>query len=135
MPTAKETGQTGELLAIEYLESKGYKILGHNYIFRIPQGPPLGEIDIVAKKNGTIVFAEVKTLRIDEKSGKEPLIRPEEKANFQKMRKLAGAAESWLTENKIGLDSPWQIDIIAVKIFTGRNKIVHFENAVSNFRQ
>ena len=134
MPTTKETGQLGERLAIEYLESKGYKILDHNYVFRIPQGPPLGEIDIIAQKNGTTVFVEVKALRIDERSGKEPLIRPEEKANAQKMRKLVRAAESWLIKNKAGLDSPWQIDIIAVKIFVNRNKIVHFENAVSGFR-
>jgi len=135
MQTAKETGQLGERLAIEYLRSKGYEILGHNYVFRVPQGPPLGEIDIIARKNRTTVFIEVKTLRIDEEAGEEPLIRPEEKANPKKMQKVARAAESWLMKNKIRLDSPWQIDIIAVKIFTGQNKIVHFENAVSNFQQ
>ncbi len=132
MPTAKETGQLGEQIAIEYLKSNGYEILGHNYVFRVPQGPPLGEIDIIAKKKKTIVFVEVKTLRIDETTGREPLIRPEEKANYQKMRKVVRAAESWLMKNKAGLDSPWQIDIIAVKIFSDHNKIVHFENAVSS---
>ncbi|MFA5742388.1 MAG: YraN family protein [Candidatus Paceibacterota bacterium] len=135
MPTAKETGQLGEQMAIEYLENKGYEILDRNYVFRVPQGPPMGEIDIVAKKNKIVVFVEVKTLRVDEKSGSEPLIRPEEKVNYQKMRKLARAAENWLIKNEIGLDKPWQIDIIAVKIFIGRTKIVHFENAVSNFQR
>ncbi|MDD4625121.1 MAG: YraN family protein [Candidatus Pacebacteria bacterium] len=130
MAANQEIGRIGENLAAQYLKDKKYKILDRNYVFRPLQGPPLGEIDIIAKKDGIIVFVEVKTLRI---SGKEPLIRPEEKANSKKMRKIAIAAEGWLARKKIKLDAPWQIDIMAVKILNGENKIVHFENAVSGF--
>lgn len=133
MAANQEIGRKGEQMAVEYLKSKKYEILGQNYVFRIPQGPPLGEIDIIAKKNKVLIFVEVKTLKIDNKSGKEPLIKPEEKANSKKMKKIARAAENWLAEKRIEFDVPWQIDIIAIKIFPDKNKIVHFENAVSSF--
>ena len=51
----KMMGQLGEELAALMLEEKGYEILQRNYRCRF------GEIDIVAMRNHTLVFAEVKT--------------------------------------------------------------------------
>ena len=48
-------GQTGESAAARYLQLHGYKILEKNFRSRF------GEIDIVAQKNETVVFVEVKT--------------------------------------------------------------------------
>ncbi len=50
----KQKGLYGELRAVRYLESLGYKIIERNYrnIF--------GEIDIVARDGETIVFVEVR---------------------------------------------------------------------------
>ena len=48
-------GRAGEDAAAGMLESRGYIILDRNYM------SPEGEIDIVAEKDGSIVFAEVKT--------------------------------------------------------------------------
>lgn len=50
-PTAK----LGEDAAVNYLQKKRYKILVRNFHIRG------GEIDIVAQKNNTLVFVEVKT--------------------------------------------------------------------------
>ena len=50
-------GQGGEALAVRHLKRKGYKILEHNFRTR------RGEIDIVARHRGTLVFVEVKTRR------------------------------------------------------------------------
>lgn len=51
---AKIVGIEGEVLAKEYLEKQGYKILQTNYKNKI------GEIDIIAMDNKTLVFVEVK---------------------------------------------------------------------------
>jgi putative endonuclease len=47
-------GFVAELLAVIYLFFKGYRVLTTRY------KTPVGEIDIVAKKNGYLVFIEVK---------------------------------------------------------------------------
>jgi len=123
---SKKVGKIGEEIAVKFLKEKGYKILDRNYRFQIPGDLQRGEIDIVAKKDDTICFVEVKTL-------KDPKIEilPEEKINFSKKQKLIATAESWLIKNKIPLDSKWQIDVISVKIKNGKTKIFHFENAIS----
>jgi putative endonuclease len=52
-------GILGEELAFQYLKKKGYKILLRNY------ESPLGEIDLIAKEKGALVFIEVKTRSSD----------------------------------------------------------------------
>lgn len=53
----KTIGDFGERAAEEYLEEKDYEILARNFRLK------LGEIDIIAEKDGCIVFVEVKTRR------------------------------------------------------------------------
>jgi Holliday junction resolvase-like predicted endonuclease len=50
----KETGAIAENIAADYLSKRGYKIRERNYRTRE------GEIDIIAEKDGTLVFAEVR---------------------------------------------------------------------------
>lgn len=52
---AEKRGRRGEGLAAWFLRLKGYRILGRN--LRTPRG----EVDIVARKRGCLVFVEVKT--------------------------------------------------------------------------
>lgn len=121
----KETGILGEKIASDYLKNKGYQILDKNYFFRIPGSPQKGEIDIITKRGDTISFIEVKTLR-----NPATLIRPEEKVDFRKKRKIAKAAESWLMKKKIPLNSKWQIDVLSIIIdsYNKTAKIRHFQN-------
>lgn len=124
---SKKIGNWGEKIAENYLKKQGYQILEKNFVFKIPGHPQKGEIDIVAKKEETICFVEVKTL-------KNPKIKisPEEKINFSKKKKLIKTAESWLIKNKIPLNSKWQIDVITIKFDSNEKpEISHFENAIS----
>lgn len=94
-----QIGKTGEDRAVEYLKKSGYKIRARN--FRVKTG----EIDIVAERNKTIVFVEVKTMT-DTSS-------LHEKLHLKKQRKLIRTAQWYLA--KYGLeDRPWQIDVIAI---------------------
>ena len=52
-------GVLGEELAFHYLKKKGYKVLLRNY------ESPMGEIDLIAKHQGALVFIEVKTRSSD----------------------------------------------------------------------
>ena len=50
----KIEGDRGEILAVEFLKKKGYKVVETNYTNK------LGEIDIIALDKKTLVFVEVK---------------------------------------------------------------------------
>ena len=129
--STKIIGDLGEKIAERYLKRKGYEMLDKNYSFRISGNPQKGEIDIIAKKSGAIIFIEVKTS--SQKNGEQlsPFL-PEDRVDFSKQRKLIKAAESWLMKNKIPLDSRWQIDIIAIIIdFNNKKaKVRHLKNVV-----
>ncbi|MEG1646052.1 MAG: YraN family protein [Clostridia bacterium] len=56
----KKLGVWGEVQAQKYLKKAGYKILETNYETK------LGEMDIVAKIDDTLVFVEVKTRETSE---------------------------------------------------------------------
>ncbi|MDD5164906.1 MAG: YraN family protein, partial [Patescibacteria group bacterium] len=57
MKTQKQLlGNLGEDLAVEFLEKQGYKIIERNL-----KTGRVGEIDIIARKDGELIFIEVKT--------------------------------------------------------------------------
>lgn len=142
---SKKLGVFGEKIAQNYLERKGYKILDNNYLDNNLSGPLRGEIDIIAKprrnifnllrgKEDDIVhFVEVKSLKA--KNFRSCAFSPEQKVNFQKLRKIAKAAESWLINQNLPLDIKWQIDVIAVKISPNfeKTEIQHFENVTPSY--
>lgn len=125
---SKKLGDYGERIACYYLEGKSYKILERNYV-KEWSGAAKGEIDIIVKKEGFISFVEVKTL-----SYKDSVFLPEDQVDFQKQKKLIKLAQNWLIENKIPLDTKWQIDVISIKVNldTKKAKIKHFKNAISS---
>lgn len=57
---AEKKGRRAESLALWLLRLKGYKIIKARY------KTPVGEIDIIAKKAGTLVFIEVKARKKQE---------------------------------------------------------------------
>ena len=63
--TTRETGNIGEEAVAEFLKAHGYEILERNFTVRG------GEIDIIAFKEGRLVFVEVKTRSPDALSAGE----------------------------------------------------------------
>ncbi len=123
MPSKKrEFGDIGEKIAGDYLTKKGYTVIERNYL------KPWGEIDIVAKKNGMLIFCEVKTR--DAKHVEHYLA--EASVNHSKIKKLQKICETYLTEKHYPIEQNWQIDVLAVAINQESNKarVRHFENAI-----
>ena len=52
------SGKAAEFAARQYLKLKGYSVVCTNYI--VGRGTGAGEIDLIVKKNRTLVFVEVK---------------------------------------------------------------------------
>jgi len=118
----KELGDFGEKIAIKFLKNKGYKILEQNFKRK------WGEIDIIGKKKRKIIFFEVKAII------KNKNFFPEDQITPKKKRQLLKIAQIYLSENKISLNSKYQIDIIAIEISPNfkKAKVRHYQNALED---
>ena len=74
-------GRTAEEAAATALRRAGYRVLARNLV------TPFGEIDIVAERDGTLTFVEVKARREGGTAGS-----PEDALTRQKLRRVARAA-------------------------------------------
>ncbi len=113
----KKTGNAGEEAARCYLLKSGYKLLAKNY------RTPLGEIDIIACKDQSIVFVEVKTRRSTSYG------RPEEAVTSAKRKKISRIAHAYLEARGLsGYNA--RFDVISVIINdSGDLSIEHYKNA------
>ena len=109
------TGQSGELIAKEYLIDKGYNILESNYRNKI------GEIDIIAMDRDILVFVEVKTRR-DYSYG-----YAFEAVNLKKQRKIINTSMVYIKYKRL-INVQLRYDIIEVYL-TKTLKINHLDNA------
>ena len=126
---SKEVGILGEEVACNFLRKKGYRILDRNYLKEL-SALQKGEIDIIAEKGGVISFVEVKTSESPARTGGAFL--PEDRVDFRKRKQLIKFAQMWLGQNRISIESPWQVDVISVRIDANskKAKIRHFKNAI-----
>lgn len=103
-------GKSGEKTAAKFLRKKGYNIAGTNYRCRF------GEIDIIAEKDGVMVFVEVKA-RSSAKFG-----LGYEAVTADKQAKLIKTAQHYMAENG---EAPARFDVISID----GSEITHIENA------
>ncbi len=94
-------GRSGEKFAAEFLAGLGYRILEVNFRRKF------GELDLVARDGGEIVFIEVKT-----RSGRS-YGHPLESITAAKRKRIIRAAAAWLQENGLE-ESPCRFDAVAV---------------------
>lgn len=106
-----EIGNKGEKIAKQYLKLRFYKILETNYRRKT------GEIDIIAKKSGYIIFVEVKYRNNTNKG------LPREAVTAFKQGQIKRTAEMYIMENKLNCDM--RFDVIEI---LGK-KIEHIKNA------
>lgn len=104
-------GLEGETRACHALESRGYRILQRRYRTRF------GELDIVARHDGTIVFVEVKTRR------GRTFGDPAASVTMEKQRRLVMMAYDYLTRHGL-TRSPVRFDVVAVLMDRGAAPLV-----------
>jgi putative endonuclease len=113
-PSRRERGRKGEDLAAAALTQRGYVLLERNW--RCTGGEVDGEIDLVMRQGGEIVFVEVRS------SWDDPA-RALESVGASKAARLAALARAYL--NAHGLDGvPFRIDVVAVCRRTGALDVV-----------
>jgi putative endonuclease len=115
MSLAKKKGDYGEKLAAAALSEKGYRILVLNY--RCGRN----EIDIIAEKDGVLVFVEVKA-RKNSRFG-----FPEDFVDERKAELITTAAEHYILET--GWKKDIRFDIVSILMGNDGHEIQHFEDA------
>ncbi len=109
-------GRQGEHDAVRFLKKQGYRIVARNFAC------PLGEIDIIALRDGTLIFVEVKA-RAGTKAN------PEEAVNPIKQSRIGRIAEYFIRTHKLTHHS-CRFDVIAINYSDcGDVHIEHFPDA------
>ena len=117
--STKQDGDWGEALVEKYLSERGCRIVEREWRCRF------GEIDLIAEKDGVLLFVEVK-LRTNLQYG-----APREYVTVKKQEKLRAAALLYLSGRE--LDVPARFDV--AEVYTdvhrsaGKTRIAYIENA------
>lgn len=93
-------GHLAELLALTVLVAKGYRPLARRY------AAAGGEIDLIVRRGGTVVFVEVKARRL---MGDALMA-----ITAAKRRRFSRAARAWLTRNPSAATKTWRADAVFI---------------------
>lgn len=111
----REIGKDYEAIAENFLKKKGYKIIDKNFTTK------MGEIDIIAKKNNTLIFVEVK-------ARKNANYIPYETVNKSKQSKIIKSSIVYIKSKNIK-DTNIRYDVVSIKGDKKNPKIELIENA------
>jgi putative endonuclease len=92
MDARRIVGDAGEDAVAAWYEASGYEIVARNWRVRE------GELDVIARGRGVIVFCEVKTRRSDAYGV------PAEAVTARKQARIRGLASQWLARSKARAD-------------------------------
>lgn len=112
----QQFGRKSERLAAEFLKRKGYHIIETNY------RSEMGEIDIIAKDKGTIVFVEVKARNTSRFGSPKGAVTP------AKQRKISMAALNYLKRSG-QTEASARFDVVAIDTASGKMNIEVVKNA------
>ncbi len=97
---ALQFGLSAESRAAALLLAKGYRILARRF------KTPVGEIDIIARRRGTLVFVEVKA--------RDSFDAAAEAVTARQQARIIDAAQYWLAAHPDAAESPMRFDAILV---------------------
>ncbi|MBA4419718.1 MAG: YraN family protein [Anaerolinea sp.] len=115
----QRVGKWGEKVAASHLQTLGYTIVEVNH------RTPFGELDIIAREDGMLVFVEVKTRTTT------ALGNPEGSITSSKQQHIINSALHYIST----IDTPdedWRVDVVAItgKPGKGALDIQVFPNAI-----
>jgi putative endonuclease len=112
----KSLGKSGESVAVRYLENEGYRIYGTNYRLRG------GEIDIIAFRDQTIVFCEVKT-RLGE-------FDPAEGYSPAQQRRMVDTGEAYLLKYQVYLPKVYDLRYDVILVTDGKDGVLEVKEHI-----
>lgn len=107
----------GEDAALAYLQQRGYNLIARNWRCLY------GELDLVMRQQGQLVFVEVKARRSASLEDAVAGITP------RKLRRLIATIYHYLDAHQQPIEG-WRLDVIAVTWTRGQALIDHRENCL-----
>lgn len=105
-------GLRAEWWAAHYLRFKGYRILAERH------KTPVGEVDLIARRGGALVFVEVKYRKSMDEAAES--LMPRQKARIMR------AADYWLCQSRVSGYEVIRFDVLLLAPFRWPQ---HIENA------
>lgn len=111
----KETGRIGEEMALDWLQSRGFRLRDRNW------RTGHKELDLVMESPERVHIVEVKTLT-------PPLLRqPFERVDSLKQARLVAAARRYVAEQKVKKEV--QFDVVSVVLDGSRSQVEYIPEA------
>ncbi|MDE7463502.1 MAG: YraN family protein [Clostridiales bacterium] len=111
-------GKAGEDLAVKYLETHGYRVLERNYTTNI------GEVDIFATDNRTLVAVEVKS-RLSLEYG-----TPAEAVGYAKVKKISQVTSQYIKQFRLfGVNVRFDV----IEVYLEDKTVNHIVNAFDTY--
>ncbi len=117
MDPKSELGKVGEAKAIEFLAAEKFEILQTNWLFGHK------ELDIVARKSGTVHIVEVKT------RSSTYFEEPKEAVNRRKQKNMVEAADAFMIKYKLFEEVQFDIISIIIERSTGKMELEYIPQA------
>ena len=109
----RQLGQDAEDAALAHLQAQGLQLLARNARY------PFGEVDLILRDGGTVVFAEVRFRRGALFGGAAASV------DVAKRRKLVRASQAWLKAHRELAHAPCRFDVVAVTPGNARDCVLH----------
>jgi putative endonuclease len=114
---ARQRGKWGEELALAYLNNKNYITISRGYRSRF------GEIDLIVRNKGFIVFVEVKLRK------NAVFAQAREFVGREKQKKIRMTASLWLASHNTKLQPRFDVIEVYAPDDKATPEIIHIENA------
>jgi putative endonuclease len=122
MANRREEGKIYEQMALDYLTTKGYRLISRNFQFG-----RTGEIDLIMRDGPIYVFVEVKARKTHIYG------TPEDSVTEVKRRQIRRVAEGFVHIMKL-TDFEGRFDMIAIDFQTGKNGEPEIRHHIDAFR-
>jgi putative endonuclease len=103
-------GELGEDIACNYIKKRGYKVVERNYTKK------QGEIDVIAQKDKTLYFIEVKAVTCKDIVTCETIIQPYENLTINKLDKFKRIVSAYLVEKRVSPETEFDLLLASVWI-------------------
>ncbi|MCA9352864.1 YraN family protein [Patescibacteria group bacterium] len=120
----QKIGAYGEDICVRWLNNNGFRIIERNYT------RPVGEIDIIALKDNTLHFIEVKSVSCENTDtiSHQAVYNPAENVTREKIHKCYKTIATYQKEHNVSYETQFDVYLVYIDQRNIKHKIERIEN-------